>query len=138
MIRFTGKTTYVLPFCLISMLTGNNQLKSWFSFSYHSQSNTWGGIWISTRVAFGTQNLTNMTKITFMQALLDSSMPAASWDKQERVCLLKDRLGVVLLLIKCWKFWFGMTSDQSNYQIGCLVLNNIGRILVRFWNLGKI
>ena len=24
-----------------------------------------------------------------------------------------------------------MTLDQSNYQIGCLVLNNIGRILVK-------
>ena len=36
------------------------------------------------------------------------------------------------------KIWFGMTLDQSNYQIGCLVLNNIGRILVKFWNLGKM
>ena len=59
-------------------------------------------------------------------------------NKQEQVCSLKDRLVVVLLLIKCCKFWFGMTSDQSNYQIGCLVLKNIGRILVKFWNLGKI
>ena len=42
--------------------------------------------------------------------------------KQEQVCSLKDRLVVDLLLIKCWKFWFGMTLDESNYQIGCLAV----------------
>ena len=58
--------------------------------------------------------------------------------KQERVCSFKDRLVVDLLLIKCCKFWFWMTLNPSNYQIGCLVLNNIGRILVIFWNLGLL
>ena len=31
-----------------------------------------------------------------------------------------------------------MTLVKLNYQISCLVLNNIGRILVKFWNLGKM
>ena len=69
---------------------------------------------------------------------------------QERVCSLKNRLVVVLLLIKCWQFWFEMTLDQfgnfclivlcgmtsvkyRNYQFGCLVLNNIVQIFVKSW-----
>ena len=39
------------------------------------------------------QNLTNMTKITYLQALIDSSMSTEL--KQKRVCLLKDCLVVV-------------------------------------------
>ena len=31
-----------------------------------------------------------------------------------------------------------MTLVKLNYQISCLVLNNIGRILVEFWNFCKI
>ena len=62
--------------------------------------------------------------------------PTRPASQQEQVCSLKDRLVVVLLLIKCWKFWFGMTLDQSNYQIGCLVLNNIGCILGKMKKIG--
>ena len=46
--------------------------------------------------------------------------------KQERVSSLKDRLVVVLLFIKCWKFWFGMTLDQfGNFGLGCLLSREI-------------
>jgi len=38
--------------------------------------------------------------------------------KQERVCSLKDRSVEVLLLINCWKFYFGLTLEQFRISGG--------------------
>ena len=53
----------------------------------------------------------NLSKKSFDISMYNSS-------KQERVCSLKDRSVEVLLLINCWKFYFGLTLEQFRISGG--------------------
>ena len=85
----------------------------------HLSAKVYQEVWMYEKYAYTLRKIYSFVKSWYITLFL---MGMFTKDKQERVCSLKDRLVVDLLI----KFWFGMTLDQSNYQIGCLVLNNFG------------